>query len=306
MGKYNHIVTEDEIGHTINQILRANYDFSRRFRTRMKYDELVDLNGEKAPGYLRPAAGDIISIRLPEEKSDFPPEEIPLEIIYEDDDYIAINKQSGITVHPTKGHPGGTMANALMHYMNKTGQEFKIRFCNRLDMDTSGVIIAAKNSNAQNELSKEMQRSLVIKKYIAVTEGIIENDMFTIDLPVGRPSPDSPRRAVMSTADGGKNAITDVKVLNRFHKCELCKMDATLIELTIHTGRTHQIRIHLSHIGHAIIGDRLYGCEAPDLIKRQALHAAFMEFYIPSAGSKFSFDAPCPDDINKLIKKLSK
>ena len=170
MSKYKHTVTSEEYGQTINQILRANYKFSARFKTKMKYQSLVDLNGTPTKGYIKPEVGDIIGVRLPEESNDFPAEDIPLDVIYEDDDLLIINKQPGIIVHPTKGHPEHTIANGLMKYMADTKQNFKIRFANRIDMDTSGIIVVAKNANAQNELSSQMRRGTVKKKYIALVD----------------------------------------------------------------------------------------------------------------------------------------
>ena len=164
MAKYEHTVTKDEYGMSINTILRLNYRFSARFKTKIKYQKLIDLNGEPTPGYIKPEVGDIIGVRLPEETSDFEPEDIPIDILYEDNDIIVINKQPGIIVHPTKGHPVHTIANAVMKYMNDTGQSFKIRFANRIDMDTSGIIIVAKNANAQNDLANQMRRGSVVKK----------------------------------------------------------------------------------------------------------------------------------------------
>ncbi len=300
MAKYEHIVTADETGLTINQILRQNYKFSSRFRTKMKYQSLVDLNGSPAPGYLRPEAGDIIGVRLPEEKSDFPPENIPLDIIYEDDDLILINKQPGIIVHPTKGHPEHTIANAVMYYMAETGQSFKVRFANRIDMDTTGIIIVAKNANAQNDLSNQMRHNAVVKRYIALVEGIIEEDHFTIDLPIGRPDQVSIQRKVMQ--EGGKDAVTEVQVLERFESEKYGPH--TLVEVVLHTGRTHQIRVHLSHIGHVIAGDELYGGRT-DLIDRQALHAYHIEFTHPASGEYMTFETGYPEDISKAIRKCS-
>lgn len=306
MGKYNHTVTEEEIGLTVNQILRQNYSFSRRFKTKMKYQQLVDLNGVKTPGYIRPAAGDVISVHLPEEHSEFPPENIPLDIVYEDGDLLILNKQPKVTVHPTKGHPDGTLANGLVYYMKETSQDFKIRFCNRLDMDTSGLIIVAKNSNIQNEISKQMQRNKVTKKYYAIVTGVIEKDSFIVDLPVGRPDLDSPRRAVMSEEDGGKNAITEVRVIKRFDKKETPHIpcDATFVELTLHTGRTHQIRIHMSHLGHPIIGDKLYDGGSFGLIERQALHSRYVRLIHPGTGRVLELIAPIPSDIQSVIRAL--
>ena len=300
MAKYEHIVTDEECGLTINQILRKNYRFSSRFRTKMKYQSLVDLNGSPSPGYLRPEAGDIIGVRLPEEKSDFPPENIPLNIIYEDDDLILINKQPGIIVHPTKGHPEHTIANAVMYYMQQSDQVFKVRFANRIDMDTTGIIIVAKNANAQNDLSDQMRHNAVIKRYIALVEGSISDDHFTIDLPIGRPDQVSIQRKVM---ENGKAAVTEVRVLERFDSEEYGPH--TLVEIVLHTGRTHQIRVHLSHIGHVIAGDSLYGGRT-SLISRQALHAYHIEFTHPAAGEYMTFETELPEDIQKAIDHLKK
>ena len=265
----------------------------------MKYQSLVDLNGSPAPGYLRPEAGDIIGVRLPEETSDFPPENIPLDIVYEDEDLILVNKQPGIIVHPTKGHPEHTIANAVMYYMQETGQSFKVRFANRIDMDTTGIIIVAKNANAQNDLSNQMRHNAVIKRYIALVEGLIDEDHYTIDLPIGRPDQVSIRRTVMET--GGKDAVTEVHVLERFVSVEYGPH--TLVEVVLHTGRTHQIRVHLSHTGHVIAGDELYGGRT-GLIGRQALHAYHIEFTHPATGEYMTFETDLPEDIRKAIDSL--
>lgn len=294
MPKYEHKVTNEESGLTINQILRANYRFSARFKTKMKYQSLIDLNGSPAKGYIKPEVGDIIAVRLPEEKSDFIPEDIPIDIIYEDDDLIVINKQPGIIVHPTKGHPEHTIANAVMRYMLDSGQSFKIRFANRIDMDTSGIIIVAKNSNAQNDLSSQMRRSTVIKKYIALVEGEVREESFIIRKPIGRPSPESIQRAVMPLEEGGKSALTEVRLID-YYEYEDIPVHS-LVQIGLYTGRTHQIRVHLSHIGHPIAGDALYGGRT-DLISRQALHAYYIEFNHPHTGERMSFKAPLPNDI---------
>lgn len=296
MAKYEHIVTSDEYGMTINTILRLNYRFSSRFKTKIKYQKLIDLNGTPAPGYIKPEVGDIIGVRLPEESNDFPAEDIPLDVIYEDDDLLIINKQPGIIVHPTKGHPEHTIANGLMKYMADTDQNFKIRFANRIDMDTSGIVVVAKNANAQNELSSQMRKGTVKKQYIALVEGIVSEDHFEIDLPIGRPDPVSIQRTVMH--EGGKEALTEVSVMDRFDS-------HSLVEVTLHTGRTHQIRVHLTHIGHPIAGDALYG-GSDELISRQALHAHYIEFDHPFTHQRVSFEAPLLPDMTAAIDKLSK
>jgi len=313
MTKYEHEVTSEELGMTINQILRQNYKFSARFRTKMKYQKLVDLNGTPTPGYVKPEVGDIIGVRLPKEVSEFPPEDIPLDIIYEDDDLIIINKQPGIIVHPTKGHPEHTIANGVMKYMADSGQSFKVRFANRIDMDTSGIIIIAKNANAQNDISSQMRRNSVVKKYIALVEGDVKpndadgvtkvsDDHFFIDVPIGRPDSVSIQRCYMPVEDGGKDAKSEVKVLERYNSEKYGPH--TLVEVTLHTGRTHQIRVHLTHIGHPIAGDALYGGK-PDLINRQALHAYFIEFDHPHTKERVSFTCDYPADISGALPLLS-
>lgn len=295
MAKYNHTVTSEEVGMTINEILRANYTFSARFKTKMKFQSLVDLNGVPTKGFIKPLEGDLISIRLPEESSDFPTEDIPIAVLYEDDDVLIINKQPGIIVHPTKGHPTGTIANGIMKYMADTKQTFKVRFANRIDMDTSGIVVVAKNANAQNDVSNQMREQNVVKKYIAVVHGEVNEEFFTVNLPIGRPGEVSIQRTVMY--EGGKDAITDVRVLQRYK-------GYTLVECTLHTGRTHQIRVHLSHIGHPIAGDALYGGEAPELIDRQALHAYYLSFRHPVTGETLEVCAPYPEDIKECIRKI--
>ena len=299
MAKYEHTVTNEETGLTINQILRKNYKFSSRFRTKMKYQSLVDLNGTPTPGYIKPGVGDVIGVRLPEESSDFAPEDIPQDVVYEDDDIIIVNKQAGIIVHPTKGHPEHTIANAVMKYMEDTDQSFKVRFANRIDMDTTGMIIVCKNANAQNELSSQMRRNTVVKKYYALVEGNIAEDHFTVELPVGRPDSVSIRRTVMY--EGGKDALSEFNVLGRYPSKRYG--DHTLVEVILHTGRTHQIRVHLSHIGHPIAGDELYE-GGTFLIKRQALHAYYIEFDHPMTKERVHFKTDIPEDMKKAIEEL--
>lgn len=291
MAKYKHIVTEEEVGLTVHELLRKNFKFSSKFRTKIKFNSLVDLNGSVSPGYIRPKAGDIISIRLPEERSDFTPEDIPLDILFEDEDLLILNKQSGIVVHPTKGHPSHTIANGLMKHMDDTKQAFKIRFVNRIDMNTTGIIIVAKNSNVQNDIAYQMKFGRVVKKYLAIVHGIVEENHFKIDLPIGRPVQESIRRTV--TKNGGKNAVSEIKVLSRFN-------EYSLVEITLHTGRTHQIRVHLSHIGHPILGDELYD-GSTELIQRQALHAYQIEFTHPTTQEDIVVEADMPPDMKSII-----
>ena len=301
MSKFSHIVTEEDAGLAVKSIIRCRFTFSSRLKTKLKKNNLVYLNGKPIEGWKTPAVGDVITVELPEERSDFEPEQITILPVYEDDDLLVINKQPGYVVHPTKGQPAHTMANGVMQYMIDTNQSFKIRFVNRLDRDTSGLLIVAKNSYSQEELTKQMKQNIVKKRYNAVVKGIIEEDSGTIDLPIGRPDLDHVQRGVM--AEGGHESVTHFKVIERYAKES---QGYTLIELLLETGRTHQIRVHMSHIGHPVIGDNLYGGENVLLIERQALHARYLSFNHPVTGKPMEVEAPLPEDIEKLIKKISK
>ena len=296
MTDFIHKVTPEDEGLELREIMREHFDFSSRLRNKIKRNKLVMLNGVQTPGWIKPSVGDVISITLPEERSNFEPQPIPLYPVFEDDDLMVINKQPGLIVHPTKGHPTGTVANALMHYMEQTGRHFKIRFVNRLDMDTSGLLVIAKNQYCQNDYTLQMKKNLVEKRYIAIVKGLVEAEEGTIDLPIGRPDPDNVRRGVM---DGGSPSVTHYKVLQRF-----TKLPYSLVELLLETGRTHQIRVHMSHIGHPVLGDWLYGGENVNLIERQALHAARLSFTHPITGEKMMLEAPLPDDMKKAIQRL--
>ena len=272
MAKFEYTVTKEDEGVPVKGLLRTKFSFSSRLLTKLKYQHLVFLNGEEVAGWITPQIGDILSIKLPEEKSDFPAEDIPIYPVFEDDDLLILNKQPGVIVHPTKGHPLHTIANGLMKYMQDTGQTFKIRFVNRLDMDTTGLLIVAKNSHSQDDLTKQMKANTIEKRYIAIVNGIVKEDAFTIDLPIGRPDPENVARGVM--LEGGYPSVTHVKVLESFPKGK----GYTMVELLLETGRTHQIRVHMSHIGYPLVGDYLYGGEAPWLLDRQALHAYKLSF----------------------------
>lgn len=296
MTEFIHKVTTEDQGLEVKDIMRNHFDFSARLRNKIKREKLVLLNDQQTQGWIVPKEGDVIKIVLPDEKSNFEPQDIPVYPVFEDDDILIINKQPGLIVHPTKGHPSGTVANALMHYMEKTGQSFKIRFVNRLDMDTSGLLVIAKNAYCQNDYTRQMKENLVEKRYISIVKGIIESDSGVIELPIGRPDPENVRRGVM---ENGAPSVTHYKVLERFPK-----RGYTLVELLLETGRTHQIRVHMSHIGHPVLGDWLYGGDNILLIERQALHAARLTFTHPITKKELQLKAPLPDDMKQALEKL--
>ena len=160
MTDFIHKVTTEDEGLEVREIMRNYFDFSSRLRNRIKREKLVTLNGIQTPGWIRTKAGDVVKVVLPDEKSNFEPEDIPVYPVFEDNDILIINKQPGLIVHPTKGYPSGTVANALMHYMQQTDQSFKIRFVNRLDMDTSGLLVIAKNAYCQNDYTNQMKAKI--------------------------------------------------------------------------------------------------------------------------------------------------
>jgi len=294
-GKFEYIIQETDKELPIKELLKRNFGFSSRLMTRLKANDLVRLNGELVKMYQKGNPGDRITVFLPKEKSGFEPENIPISVVYEDDDLLIINKQPGFVVHPTKGHPCHTMANGIMNYMLQQHKHYKIRFINRLDMDTSGLLAIAKNSHCQDDMSRQMNENGVTKKYVAVVKGILPEEEGTVDLPIDKGHEDHVKRAV---SKDGYPSVTHYKVLERFDK------GYTLAELVLETGRTHQIRVHMSHIGHPIVGDVLYGEASVWLIDRQALHARYLSFRHPVTGRFMELEAPLPEDMLALLKKI--
>ncbi|WP_333473031.1 RluA family pseudouridine synthase [Crassaminicella thermophila] len=287
-------VDAEHAGMTLKEILYDKMRLSSRLVRKLKRKKGILVNENRIPFHAVLRKGDFVKVIMEEESNQFEPEDIPIEVVYEDVDLLIVNKEPGIVVHPTKGHPTGTMANAIVFYMQEKKENFKIRFVNRLDRDTSGLIIIAKNPFAQQELSKQMQENLVEKIYLAVVKGRIKEDRGTICAPIGREEPESIKRKVY---EGGQPSVTHYEVINRFE-------EATVVRVKLETGRTHQIRVHMTHIGHPLIGDELYGSVDEKLIKRQALHAETLTFYQPRTNERIEVKASVPKDIEELIEKL--
>ena len=307
-----YIVTDEDEAQClpVSAHIKRHFTISSRLRGRIKRQKLVFLNGSQVDGYIIPSAGDEIRITMPEESSYFPPEDIPFEIVYEDDDLLVLNKPPGFVVHPTHGMPDHTIANGLSKYMIDTGRSFKIRFINRLDMDTSGLLVVAKNSYAQDSYVRQQNVGTVRKEYIAIVYGIIGEDHGIIDAPIGKPDPAKPFRGV---TEDGKPSVTHYEVMERFENPPSSLQDMvpdhlprgfTQVKLRLETGRTHQIRVHMKHIGHTLAGDEFYGGECLPLIKRQALHAHSLTFAHPVSEQCMRFEAPLPEDITELIEKV--
>ncbi|SFI91884.1 23S rRNA pseudouridine1911/1915/1917 synthase [Terrisporobacter glycolicus] len=293
--KYNIIsyINEDE-NLTLKEVLLDKLNFSVRSLSKMKRYKTVKVNNE----YIRPGdkinKGDLIEVKIEEEMADFKPQDLKLPILYDDFDIIMVNKPPFMVVHPTKSHFENTIANGVTHYVVEKSENVKIRFVNRLDMNTSGLVIVAKNPYAQFVLSSDMKEDKVEKMYIAVVKGVVKEDFGTINEPIYRPTDDSIKRIVH---EEGQPSVTHFEVVERLK-------DSTVLKLKLETGRTHQIRVHLNHIGHGIIGDELYGYVDENLINRQALHAFSLKFKQPRTREDLEFKAPLPKDMEELIEKL--
>ena len=258
---------------------------------------LVNNKQEKAS--FKTTVGDLITLEeeIPEE-IELKPQEMPLDIIYEDDDMLVINKEKGIVVHPGNGNPDGTLANAVMAKckgsLSGIGGKIRPGIVHRIDKDTSGLIIVAKNDTAHINLSKQIQDRKVKKTYIALVRGVIKENEATINMPIGRNSKD---RKKMAVTKDGKESITHFKVLKRYN-------GFTLLEVKIETGRTHQIRVHLSEIGYPIVGDEVYSNgKNPFGVKGQMLHAEKLELKHPRTGKDWGTCAKILCKYNKSIRK---
>lgn len=245
------------------------------------------------------AAGDVLELVPPEEdSSEWLPEPIPLNIVYEDDDVIVVNKPRGMVVHPAPGHASGTLVNALLHHSPEIAgldKQLRAGLVHRIDKDTSGLLMAAKNERAHQYLSEQLKLYQVERKYFALVHGEMQHNEGTVDAPIGRDPHDRKKFAV--TDQNSKRSVTHFKVAERFK-------DFTLLELQLETGRTHQIRVHMKFIGFPVVGDPLYG-RASDRklqMKGQALHAASLGFKHPTTQEYCVFQAPLPEDMEKLLE----
>ncbi len=292
--KYNIISYTSDENSTLKEILLDKLNFSVRSLSKMKREQTVLVNGKFKKPSINIEKGDLIEVKIEEDMANFTPEDLNLDIIYDDFDLIMVNKPPFMVVHPTKSHSDNTIANGVTDYIIKKNEKVKIRFVNRLDMNTSGLVIVAKNAYAHHTLSTDMSEDKVDKKYITVVKGIVKDDFGTINAPIYRQTEDSIKRIV---DERGQESVTHYKVIERLN-------DATVLDVKLETGRTHQIRVHMNHIGHGIIGDELYGYVDEDLINRQALHAYSLEFEQPRTKEKLKFKAQVPEDMKKLIEKL--
>lgn len=258
---------------------------------------LVVVNGQQVADKYKVKAGDQLVI-TPEQphKIDLTPEKIPLDIVYEDDDVLVVNKPQGMVVHPSPGHPDHTLVNALLYHcpLSTINGEFRPGIVHRIDKDTSGLLMVAKNDQAHRSLAAQLKAKTTKREYVALVHGRISEDNGTIDAPLGRSRKDRKKQAVVA---GGRHAVTHFQVLERFRQY-------TLIKCRLETGRTHQIRVHMSSIGHPLAGDPLYGPRKTLPGNGQYLHARLLGFVHPRTDKEMVFTAPLPAYFQQMIDKL--
>ncbi|MFC0211495.1 RluA family pseudouridine synthase [Paenibacillus chartarius] len=294
-----YIVPPEDEGMLLKTVLHNRLGMSRKLLSRLKLTEKgITLNGERCYTTVKVKAGDRIEARMEEEESeDILPQDLPLSILYEDEQLLIVNKEAGMIVHPTHGHYVGTVANAVVHYWRERGETFRFRPVHRLDQETSGVLAIAKNPYAHQQISEQMSAHTVTKEYAAVVHGVIAADSGTLTGPIDR-DPEQPHVRIV-TPDGYP-AVTHYEVMARYPA-------HTLVKLRLETGRTHQIRVHMKHLGHPLVGDKMYGLppeESPPF-PRQALHAMRLGFDHPLTKQRLTVEAPLPADLEELLKLVS-
>jgi 23S rRNA pseudouridine1911/1915/1917 synthase len=295
-------VTAQESGKRLDALLSESLpELSRSFVQKLIDDGLVTLNGKAVKKSYKPQIGDVFSLDIPEpEEIEAVPQNIPLDIVFEDRDVIVVNKPRGMVVHPAPGHPDGTLVNALMYHCGDSlsGINGVIRpgIVHRIDMDTSGLIIAAKNDNAHKFLAEQLKDHSLARTYEAVVRGNLKEDSGTVDAPIGRHPTDRKRQCV--TEKNSRNAVTHWEVITRYQGW-------THVRCKLETGRTHQIRVHMAYIGHPLLGDMVYGAKKPELgLTGQCLHARKLRFIHPSTGEAVELECPLPEYFTDVLKKL--
>ena len=294
------IITENEAGMRADVALAQMLEITRSNMQKL-LEEGRAVRGQKViKSNYRVKAGEEILVNLPEPQPlDVQPEDIPLDIIYEDDDVVVVNKARGMVVHPAAGNYNGTLVNALLyHCKNLSGINGVIRpgIVHRLDKDTSGIMICAKNDSAHLSLSEQIQSKTAQRTYIAVVRGNVKNDSGIIETQIARDKNDRKKMAVVT--EGGRQAITEYEVAERFGKY-------TVVKCRLKTGRTHQIRVHMEYLGYPLVGDPKYSpMKTPFAINGQALHSLTLSFTHPRKGERLTFEAPLPEDMKKILTRL--
>ena len=294
-------VTSEQAGERLDKILSLIYpDMSRSFFQKLIKDQQILVNQVPKKSNYRIEAGDIISVSVPKaEEIEILPENIPLDILYEDNDLLVVNKPKGMVVHPAAGHYSGTLVNAVMFHCKDSlsGINGVIRpgIVHRIDMDTTGALIVCKNDSAHVKIAEQIKVHSVTRRYLGIVKGIVAQDTGTVEGTIGRHPIDRKKMAV--NVANGKSAITHYQVIQRFSS-------HTFLEFELETGRTHQIRVHMASIGHPLLGDMIYGNGKNSWkLQGQTLHAAVIGFVHPSTGEYVEVSAPLPEYFADLLKK---
>lgn len=302
MEEFRFEITEEFEDERIDKCLAALMDtLSRSYIQKMLKEGQITVNGEAVKGSYRLKSEDQVAFFLPEtQEPDIQPENIPLDILYEDADVIVVNKPKGMVVHPAAGHYSGTLVNALMYHCGDSlsGINGVLRpgIVHRIDRDTTGSVIVCKNDNAHRLIAEQLKEHSITRRYHAICNGVCKEDQGVIDRPIGRHPTDRKKMAINDR--NGKHAVTHYRVLQRFEKY-------TYIECELETGRTHQIRVHMASIGHPILGDEVYGnAKSPFKLQGQTLHAKTLGFVHPVTGEYVEVDAPLPEYFCDLLGKL--
>ena len=289
----------DVPGERIDSYIASVTELSRSNVQKLIEGGAILVNGKTCKANYKLRAGDVAEIQMPEpEDIEALPENIPLDIIYEDSDIIVINKARGMVVHPAAGNYTGTLVNALLYHCKDLSDINGVRrpgIVHRIDKDTTGLLAVAKNNNAHLALAEQLQDHTMSRVYYAVVEGIIGENSGTVNAPIGRHDNDRKKMAVNTRV--GKPAVTHFEVLERLNNC-------TLVKCRLETGRTHQIRVHMAYTGHPVTGDPVYGIKNTRGMDGQALHAGELTLIHPATGEPVTFKAPLPEDFEKLLKRL--
>ncbi len=295
------IVESDKTGERLDFFIASNIqELSRTAVKRLIEDGNIKVNEKEQKVSYKVQENDVVEINVPEARElDIKAQDIPVEVVYEDNDIIVVNKPKGLVVHPANGNWDGTLVNAIMAIckdsLSGIGGEIRPGIVHRLDKDTSGLLIIAKNDESHLNMSNQIKDRKVKKIYYALVRGVVSEDEATINMPIARSTKD---RKKMAVNKNGKEAITHFKVLERFSKY-------TLLEVKIDTGRTHQIRVHLSEIGHPVVGDEVYSNGKNDFgIKGQLLHAKSLTFRHPITGEEMHLEAELPKEFTDVLQEL--
>ena len=305
-------VAAEDAGKRIDAYIADNSELTRSAAAKLVESGDILVNGKTVAKNCKLKAGDVVDVELPEPAPDkAEPENIPLDVIYEDDDIIVVNKPSGMVVHPAAGNPCGTLVNALLYHckgsLSGIGGVVRPGIVHRIDKDTSGLLVVAKNDESHNFLSEKLKTHEVSRIYYAIVIGSFSEDEGRVDAPIGRHPSDRKKMAVLKEGQGtARNAVTHYKTLARYK-------GFSLVRCQLETGRTHQIRVHMAYKGHPLLGDGVYGggktqFEAANkgLISGQCLHAKELMLTHPKTGKEMYFECQLPDEMKKIIEKLEK